>query len=168
MDRSNRHQQIAANQKVVLSVASAALLLALAGCGSSSAIKLEDYLEEIEFEVPLNSASEVPLGKYSIPIAARSNQESLDEQQATWVQLKFDLYAVVAPENESALLTAWERHQGLYYDGALKICRSASLDDVLDPRLASIKSHLTDLSRMIFGKKRIRQLLCTNIVTEAI
>jgi len=168
MDRSSRHQQTIAHRKVVRSIAYLSLLVTFAGCGASSAVVLEDYLEEIEFEVPLNSAVEVPLGKYSIPIAARSNQDSFNEQEAIWIQLKFDLFAVVAPENESALLAAWEHHRGLYYDGALKICRSASLDDVLDPNLASIKSRLTDLSRSIFGKTRIRQLLYSNIITEAI
>lgn len=141
----------------------------LAGCGSESELKLENYLEEIEFDTPLDSAVEVPLGKeYSIPIAARTGNVARNNSSVVWIQLKFHLYAVVDPENESAVIAAWKRNRGLFHDETLKICRSSTLDEIADSRLATIKSRLTDMARTIFGEKRIRQLLCTDISTEAI
>ena len=146
------------------------LLLACAvlGCSAEKDAKLEDYLEEIEYVAPLNSTVEVALGKYSIPIAARSNNEANQETQITWIRMKFHLYAVVANENEVKVEKAWEDNRGLFHDGVLKICRGATLDEVTDRRLTAIKLRLTDLSRSLLGGKRIRQLLCTNILTEAL
>ncbi len=141
---------------------------AMVGCGSETEVKLEDYLEEIEYVAPLNTTVEVPLGRYSIPIAARSNVATNHETRITWIRMKFYLYAVVANENESRVDMAWRNNQGLYHDGVLKICRGATLDEVTDRRLTAIKLRLTDLSRSLLGGKRIRQLLCTNILTEAI
>ena len=140
----------------------------MVGCGAEADVELEDYLEEIEFAAPLNSTVEVPLGKYSIPIAARSHDTANNETEITWIRMKFHLYAVVANENESKVDMAWQNNRGLYHDGVLKICRSATLDEVTDRRLTAIKLRLTDLSRSLLGGKRIRQLLCTNILTEAI
>jgi hypothetical protein len=141
---------------------------AMVGCDAKTDVKLEDYLEEIEFVAPLNSTVEVPLGKYSIPIAVRSGDDASQETERIWIRMKFHLYAVVANENESKVEAAWQQNRGLYHDGVLKICRGTTLDEVTDRRLTAIKLRLTDLSRSLLGGKRIRQLLCTNIITEAI
>lgn len=140
----------------------------MAGCHAKEDVKLEDYLEEIEFVAPLNSTVEVPLGEYSIPIAAQSNDADNNQTQIIWIRMKFHLYAVVANESESTVNAKLQHAQGLFHDGVLKICRSATLDEVTDRRLTAIKLRLTDLSRSLLGGKRIRQLLCTNILTEAI
>jgi len=142
------------------------VVCAMVGCSAKTDVKLEDYLEEIEFVVPLNSTVEVPLGKYSIPIAAHSNNGASEETQITWIRMKFHLYAVVANEYESKVKGVWQHSRGLYHDGVLTICRSATLDEVTDRRLTAIKLRLTDLSRSLLGGKHIRQLLCTNILTE--
>jgi hypothetical protein len=144
------------------------IVCAVVGCSAERDVKLEDYLEEIEFVAPLNSTVEVPLGKYSIPIAARSNNDGSHETRIIWIRMKFHLYAVVENENEFKVEGVWQHSRGLYHDGVLKICRSATLDEVTDRRLTAIKLRLTDLSRSLLGGKRIRQLLCTNIITEAI
>ena len=144
------------------------LLYLLVGCGERVEVRLEDYLEEIEYVAPLNSTVEVPIGKYSIPVAAVFNDDVGGESQVTWLRIKFHLYVVVANENEFRVESCWERNRGLYHDGVLNICRSATLDEVTDVRFTAIKLRLVDLSRALLGKENIRQLLCTNIVTEAI
>jgi len=138
------------------------------GCSDVIEVKLEDYLEEIEFETPLNSTVEVSLGKYSIPIPVQSNDNINHETQIDWIRMKFQLYAVVANENQSKVEAALQRNRGLYRDGVLKICRAATLDDIADPRLTAIVLRLTDLSRSVLGQKNIRQLLCPDLITEAI
>ncbi|MEO2045132.1 MAG: hypothetical protein ABGX16_00985 [Pirellulales bacterium] len=139
----------------------------LLGCGDKIEVELSDYLEEIEFVAPLNSTVEVPLGEYSIPISVLPNDEN-QEVAIRWICMKFELHAVVTNENQSRVEAALSQNRGLYRDGVLKICRSATLDDVTHPNLTAIKLRLTDLSRTLLGKKDIRQLLCTSIITEAI
>jgi hypothetical protein len=140
----------------------------ITGCGSESEVQLEEYLDEIEYVAPLNSTVEVPFGQYSIPIVARPLSEPQSGPRIQWIRLKFDLYAVVAVADEAEIHQAWEHHRGSFRDQTISVCRAATLDDVVDLRLAAIKSRLTDLARSVFGKKRIRQLLCTNIITDAV
>jgi hypothetical protein len=139
----------------------------LPGCSDKIEVELADYLEEIEFVAPLNSTVEVPLGEYSIPISVLPDDVN-QEVAIRWIRMKFELYAVVTNENQSRVEAALAQNRGLYRDGVLKICRSATLDDVTHPHLTAIKLRLTDLSRTLLGKKDIHQLLCTSIITEAI
>ena len=139
----------------------------LLGCSDKIEVELSDYLEEIEFVAPLNSTVEVPLGEYSIPISVLSDDVN-QEVAIRWIRMKFKLHAVVTNENQSRVEAALAQNRGLYRDGVLKICRSATLDDVTHPHLTAIKLRLTDLSRTLLGKKDIHQLLCTSIITEAI
>lgn len=139
----------------------------LLGCSDKIEVELSDYLEEIEFVAPLNSTVEVPLGEYSIPISVLSDDEN-QEIAIRWIRMKFKLHAVVTNENQSRVEVALTQNRGLYHDGVLKICRSATLDDITHPNLTAIKLRLTDLSKNLLGKKDIHQLLCTSIVTEAI
>ncbi len=146
----------------------AAVCALITGCGSKTKVQLEEYLDEIEYVTPLNSTMEVPFGQYSIPIVARPALEEQSGPRIEWVRLQFDLYAVVAVEDEEKISKVWESRRGQFRDETINICRGATIDDVVDLRLATIKSRLTDLARSIFGSKRIRQLLCTNIITQAV
>jgi len=165
-----RHNHPRKNQSEKLIVLMGLLLMAcsLFGCNDKIEVKLEDYLEELEFEAPLNSTTEVPLGEYSIPISVPSSENVSHEMQFNWIRMKFQLYAVVANKNRSRVEAALQHNRGLYQDGVLKICRSATLDDITDPRLTAIILRLTDLTRSLLGQKDIRQLLFTDIITEAI
>ncbi len=139
----------------------------LLGCSDKIEVELSDYLEEIEFVAPLNSTVEVPLGEFSIPISIPPDDHVNDELAISWISMEFQLYAVVTNENKARVVSALERNRGLYRDGVMKICRSATLDEVTHPLNTAIKLRLTDLSRSLLGKKDIRQLLCA-ITTEAI
>ena len=139
----------------------------ITGCDSEAEIQLEEYLNEIEYVAPLNSTVEVSFGQYSIPIVARPKGEPQSGPRIQWLRLQFDLYAV-AVEDEEEISQAWEHQRGRFRNETINVCRAATLDDVVDLRLVTIKSHLIDLARSVFGKKRIRQLLFTNIITEAV
>ena len=44
-----------------------AVALMLTGCGGEEVAKLEDYLEELEFDRPLESVKEIEVNSYRIP-----------------------------------------------------------------------------------------------------
>jgi hypothetical protein len=48
----------------------------------------------------------------------------------------------------------------------ISICRSASVDDLQEPELATLKARLTDVLATQLGEKRLRQLLITDVVSR--
>jgi len=143
-------------------------LLILPGCGSEEVAKLEDYLDELEFDTPLEAVKEIKVGNYRLPAAVRHRDASGRDVAPMWVQLKFHLFVIVAEEDESAVLTGIERHRGMIDDAVLSVCRQASLDELQDNRWATIKSNLLDTVRPLLGNERIRQVTLNRVVWEPI
>ena len=134
-------------------------LLVLGGCGGSDGPKLSDYLEEIEFNTPLESFKEVPVGMFKVSAAALAHGEHPLEKKRIWVRAKCKLFVVVDPKAEKALLAAHERHHGIFNDMIVTILRSATIDELSDPRWATIKTKISDATRSILGKDRVRQVV---------
>ena len=143
-------------------------LLSQTGCGGRTEARLDDYLEELEFDTPLETVKEIPLGKFKIHAAVHQQDASQGSATPIWVQIRFSLYAVVAPNDESAVLRVMKRHQGTINDTVMGICRSSSLDDLDDPRLSTLKTRLTDDLRLVLGEKVLRQILADDYSLEAI
>jgi len=127
---------------------------------------LDDYLEELEFNTPLESLKEIPLGTFRVSSVPRHEDSSKKKTRTTWVQISFKLYVVVAPEDESAIQSAYERHRGMFDDTVIRIFRNASLDELSDPRWATIKSRLSDNTRPILGSDRVRQIVVDDYTWE--
>ncbi len=153
----------------ILTVMSAtALFVALPGCSGPDMPMLDDYLEELEFNTPLESLKEVPLGTFRISSVPRHEDPSKHKSKPAWMQINFKLYVIATPENESAILAAYERHRGMFDDTVIKIFRNASLDELSDPRWATIKSRLSDSTRPILGSERVRQIVVDDYTWEPI
>lgn len=137
-------------------------LSALTGCGEVEEVKFEVFLDELDVDASLDSAEEIQLGVYSIASALPAPDKPLaddDEQvEPLWVQIRFELFAVVAPEDRKAVEAACERHRGMLDDTVVTICREASKEELDDSRWATLKSQLIDGIRPILGDDRIRQL----------
>ncbi|MCG8450939.1 MAG: hypothetical protein MI725_15335 [Pirellulales bacterium] len=137
----------------------------LPGCGGEVEAKLEDYLEELEFDAPLDPVKEVQLGEhhpqgfYRISVAA-SNQDALRREiEPVWVEVKFKLFVVIAPESEKMVRAAVDRYRGRIDDVVVSNTRRLSLEELDDIRLATLKSRLIDALRPLLGEDRIRQLI---------
>ncbi len=132
--------------------------LLLPGCGGEKVVHLDDYLEELEFDRPLESVKEIKVNSYRFPCAARYHDAAGRELPPKWVQMKFDLYVIAAEEDESAVLASIERHRGMLDDTVIAICRRSSIDELQDSRWSTIKSRMLDGIRPLLGEKRIRQI----------
>lgn len=140
----------------LLTLLLAALLLP--GCGGEEVARLDDYLEELEFDRPLESVKEIKINSYRIPCAASHHDSSGREVPPIWVQMKFDLYVIVAEEHEKAVEKSIERHRGMLDDTVIAICRGSSIDQLQDNRWAAIKSDLLEGIRPLLGDERVRQI----------
>ncbi len=166
------HKSISAPIEVVQRAVVALLLIGtvivLPGCGGEAKAKLEDYLVELEFETPLESTREVELGSYIISVAARRQDASKQGTKPQWMQVRFKLLAVVDPRNESAVKSEVARHRGMLDDTVLLVCRSASLEELVDSRWSILKAKIIDSVRPILGQDRLRQLLVIDNICEPI
>ncbi|MGI9427575.1 MAG: hypothetical protein ACR2NM_02875 [Bythopirellula sp.] len=144
--------------RVIGAIALLAAALFLPGCGGEEVAKLEDYLEELEFDRPLESVKEIKVNSYRFPCAAQHHDAAGAELPPMWVQMKFDLYVIAAEEDEAAVLDRIERHRGMIDDTVLAICRKSSVDQLMDNRWATIKSRLLESLRPLLGEERIRQI----------
>ena len=121
-------------------------------------VKLDDYLEELEFDRPLEAVKEIKVNSYRLPCAARNHDEAGREVPPMWVQMKFVLYVIAAKEDEAAVIADIERHRGMLDDTVLSICRGSTIDQLQDNRWSAIKSNLLDAIRRLLGEERIRQI----------
>ncbi|MEM8946784.1 MAG: hypothetical protein AAGD11_16540 [Planctomycetota bacterium] len=133
-------------------------LLALSGCGSSDVARLEDYLEELEFDRPLESVKEIKVNSYRVPCAARRQDAAGGDVEPLWVQMKFDLYVIAEEKDEKSVLAGIERHRGMLDDTVHTVCRQSSIDHLLDARWSAIETRLLDAIRPLLGEQRVRQI----------
>jgi hypothetical protein len=110
--------------------------------------------------------NELSLGEYKIPIPIAVDDGAESQVYRNRLQLDFQLYALVAPKEETNVADAWKRHEGVIRDKVINICRSASVDELLEPELATLKARLTDELASQLGEKRLRQLLITDVVSQ--
>lgn len=156
-------------QMIVATLMAVAILL-LAGCSKGAEQKFDSYLDALDVDTSLDSAKEIVLGTYNIasalPMPKTPSSSEEEEDEPLWVQVRFELYAIVAPEDKKAVLAACERHRGMLDDTVVTICREASQGELDDSRWATLKSRLIDAIRPILGDDRVRQLSFSDFAWE--
>lgn len=144
-------------------VACAVIACALAGCGAPPPYEFDEF----DFAPADDQFVEFPLGKYEIPvpIARGIGGASVSRNR---IELSFDLYALITRDHEPQLEDMWTRHEGNIRDVVIRVCRNATLDELQEPELATLKSHLTDAMQMQLGPKGIRRLMLSEVKTRGI
>jgi Flagellar basal body-associated protein FliL len=143
-------------------VAAAVVGLAIVGCKPRTAYEFD----ALDLTPAQDELSEFSLGHYSIPIPIVASDGSKDGESRNRLQLTFDLYALVAPSYESEIHESWERHEGNVRDNVIRVCRNASLEELQEPELATLKSHLIDAIQDQLGPKSIHRLLISEVATR--
>ena len=166
IDRSNR--QVLRRAPLAISLACAACsTLALAGCGRNELPRLADYLDELEFEVPLTKADYAALGTFEVAVSANApGFKAANEHGKLEMTLKFELSAETAPDLKQDVEADLKLHRGALSDAVLTVVRTSSVEELTDPRLAAIKARLTEAAAPIFGKK-VRQLVFNKPSTDS-
>jgi len=142
--------------RVALLVAGASWTLA-GGCSSKSKFEFD----ELDLVPAHEELTEFSLGQYAIPIPIAGGRPGEKQTRSNRVQFDFKLFALVKRDQESRIADAWERHEGKIRDRVIRVCRNASLDELEEPELATLKAHLMDAVQAQLGDKEVRQLLIT-------
>jgi hypothetical protein len=146
----------------ISALAAIAVISVLVGCSAKSTFKF-DQMDLLPAEEEL---TEFSLGEYKIPIPIPDDGTPDNLSRHNRIQFDFDLYALISPKEESQIKDAWDRHEGVIRDQVISICRSASVDELQEPELATLKARLTDFVGTQLGEQRLRQLLITDVVSQ--
>jgi hypothetical protein len=131
------------------------------GCSSKS----EFEYDALDLAPAQEELSEFMLGEYSIPIPVVEERGDVFLHRNRF-QLAFELYALVPPEKESSIADDWGRHEGKIRDHVIRVCRNASVDELQEPELSTLKARLMDALALQMGKQDVRQLLITEVVSQ--
>lgn len=139
--------------------------LVVVGCGAQPTYEFD----ELDLTPAQDELAEVSLGHYVIPIPYRPSLPAEGSGlPRNRIELSFDLHVLVTRGYESQVADMWQRHEGKIRDAVIRVCRNASPDDLHEPELATLKSHLTDVVQAQLGAKSIRRLVVTEIKTQQI
>jgi hypothetical protein len=141
--------------------ASALIGVAFAGCGSPPAFQFD------ELDVSrANTLNEFSLGEYQIPVPIAKDRTNDRAPRRNRLRFDFELYALVPPAQGSIMADNWQRHEGKIRDRIIRICRNATLDDLQEPELATLKARLMDALQAELGEREVRRLLMTEVVSR--
>ena len=143
-------------------LAVAVLGVVTGGCGSQPTYEFD----ELDLTPTQDELTEFSLGKYTIPIPLIQSYGQQDGPKRNRIEFSFHLYALITGDYESQLANLWKQHKGTIRDRIIRVCRNATLEELQEPELATLKSHLTDAVQSELGPKSIRRLLMTDTVTR--
>ena len=150
------------NWRVALLCVMGVLGSAAGGCKSKAPFQLDG----IDVLPPVEELKEFSLGQYQIPISLVDDRNQAKLIRHNSFQFDFTLYALVSPKEKSQIEDAWERHEGQIRDQIINVCRSATLDELQEPELVTIKARLTDVLAAKLGEKPLRQLVFNAVVSQ--
>jgi hypothetical protein len=140
------------------------LCFACSGCSSEPAFEF-DKLDMVPVEEGL---SEFSLGRYTIPIPSVGHEKNRRPIARNRLEFVFQLFALVSPRDKPKIEDAWNRHEGSIRDQVIRVCRSTSIDDLLEPELTTLKARLIGALKTQLGDHDVRQLLITEVVSQEI
>ncbi len=141
----------------------AAGMLLLAGCSSPEP---EFQFDDLGLLPTQEELVEFPLGHFAIPIPSIDDYGEKKRVPRNRLEFEFELHALVTPKHEAQLTDQWQRHEGKVRDQIIQVCRNASMDDLREVELTSLKSHMIDAVQAVLGSKYIRRLLITNVISQ--
>jgi hypothetical protein len=145
-------------------VFAAALCLAQAGCGEKERFRFND----IGLVTTHEELLEVPMGRFKVPVPVVERGQGKAPSAHNRMQIGFQLFALVSPSEVASLTESLERHEGKIRDNVIRVCRNATMSDLEEPELTTLKAHLTDAMEIELGASGIRRLLITDVISEEI
>jgi hypothetical protein len=136
--------------------------LIFAGCESRPAFEFEG----LDMAPPQEELSEFSLGEYRIPIPVPEERGQAKTVYRNRLQFDFELHALVSPAGQAQVADAWSRHEGKIRDQVIRICRGATVEELQEPELATLKGRLRDALASQMGGHEVQQLLLTEVVSQ--
>lgn len=128
----------------------------LLGCGSDASLRLE-HLELLPEEDA--DTVEFALGEYDIPIPEHGAITDGTRPPRNYMQLEFSLFAEIATKDQPHLAQVFARHEGMVRDRVIQVFRNATLEDLDEPNLVTLKLRLVDAIEPVLGQHLVRRAI---------
>jgi hypothetical protein len=138
------------------------LLCTVLGCGSRRTFEYD----AIDLLPAQEELTEFPLGEYHIPIPVAEDRGQEKTSYRHRFEFDFALHALISPSAESQMADTWARHEGKIRDQVIRVCRNATVDELQEPELDTLKARLMDALVSQMGGQEMRQLLFTEVVSQ--
>lgn len=106
------------------------------------------------------------MGDFSVPVPVNVATGPLGVARQNRVQFRFVLHALVDPADATKTSRLVERRKGQLRDDVMRVCRNSSLDELLDPQLATLRTRLLDATQPLLESVTLRRVLVTGRMTE--
>ena len=150
------------NRRMRRGLAAGFLAAMVCGCESRTAFEFD----ALDLTPAQDEMSEFALGHYAIPIPIAKSDGLSEGESRNRLVLTFDLFALVSPSEGPALTDSWSRHEGNVRDTVIRVCRNASTEELQEPELSTLKSHLTDAVQDQLGSKSVHRLLISEMTSR--
>jgi hypothetical protein len=161
--RLNTHlAQNASGRRLAIAFATV-VLSTVGGCGSAPTFEFD----EMDLMAAEEKLAEFTLGRFKIPVPAPDNKLDDRAVRRNRVQVDFELFALVSPTNTEHIEDTWKRHEGMIRDRVIRVCRNATLEELHEPELETLKARLMDAIGPQLGDD-LQQLLITEVVSHEI
>jgi Flagellar basal body-associated protein FliL len=145
-------------------IAIVGIVCIIVGCNSQQAFEFD----ALDMVPPPEELMEFSLGEYRIPIPVAEDRGKNQLTYCHRFQIDFELHALVSPAEQSQVADAWSRHEGKIRDQVIRVCRNASVEELQEPELATLKARLMHALAAPVGQNEVRQLLLTEVVSQEI
>jgi len=131
--------------------------LLFGGCGTRQSISLKDLAS-----VPAGEEMvEVSVGQFRIPVVGR--QEYLaapqDEPTRNRYVVAFELILALHPSQENYVKHRLSQHEGAFRDEIYGVFRNASLDELGEPTLSTLKGRVVEIVNTYVGANRVKSVV---------
>ncbi len=143
-------------------IAAIIVFCAVGGCGS----RTEFAYDALDPAPPHEELAELSLGEYRIPIPVAGDRRHGRLSYGHRLQLDFELHALVAPSMKPQVAEVWNHHEGRIRDQVIRVCRKATVDELQEPELGTLKARLMDALASQMGNRELRKLVLTEVASQ--
>jgi hypothetical protein len=150
--------------RVTLNLSVLTGLVVMSGCSEPAASELS-AMEPLQEKERL---AEVEVGAFRIPLVAVDQRQGEEEYvpDRNALLLRFQLFVLVPPHHESDVAGRIHSHGARLREEVIRTCRKATLEELDEPELVTLKSELRKVLGRYFGPEHLRQVVVTNVLLE--
>ncbi len=108
--------------------------------------------------------TEIEIGPYTVPVPFLVNQGGVTYMEN--VQVSFELYGLVTPDNVKKFTELLEARRGRFNDEVIRICRRIEPEDLRDPSSQFLSKALKEAGDKVLGRQVIRRFVLSDYQLE--
>ncbi|TWT91130.1 hypothetical protein Mal64_15290 [Pseudobythopirellula maris] len=148
---------------VVAALGACLLLAGASGCGSGEGQLKFDAIEQLPDR---EAYAEAEIGEFVVPIPPTPGETGSDGDTVTLMQLKFELFVLVAERDHSEVKRLARIHKNKIRDRVIRVCRSTRSDDLREEGFVTLKARLLDEIQPLLGGGMVHRLVIPVIRAE--